>query len=80
MDFEDCIADASFNLFKNENKLNVINPHLEIETLEITKKDGKNLFFSKWEEQLKDYDPNYNINLKFEENSLFKYKQERIGK
>lgn len=74
MDYSDAIADLAFELFKNQNKLNIINPHIELETLETTKKEGKNLFFEKWENDLKIPDPNYNINLKFEKDNLFKIK------
>lgn len=74
MDYSDAIADLSFELFKHQNKLNIINPHIELETLEITKKEGKNLFFEKWEKDLKIPDPNYNINLRFEEGKLFQTK------
>ena len=80
MDYEDSISNLSFILFKKQNKLNVINPHIELETLEITPKDGKNNFYKKWENDLKTPDPNYNINLKFEKNNLFKIKQEKVGK
>ena len=54
MDYSDAIADLSFELFKHQNKLNIINPHIELETLEITKKEGKNLFFEKWEKSTAD--------------------------
>lgn len=74
MDYSDAIADLSFELFKHQNKLNIINPHIELETLEITKKEGKNLFFEKWEKDLKIPDPNYNINLRFKEGKLFQTK------
>lgn len=74
MDYSDAIADLSFELFKHQNKLNIINPHIELETLEITKKEGENLFFKKWEKDLNVPDPNYNINLRFEEGKLFKLK------
>ena len=75
MDYSDAISDLSFELFKKQNKLNVINPHIELETLEITNKYGENKFFKKWEEELKIPDPNYNVNLRFEKNNLFKVKQ-----
>lgn len=78
MDYSDAIADISFELFKKQNKLNVINPHIELETLEITNKYGENNFFKKWKEELKIPDPNYNINLRFDKNNLFKVKQEKI--
>lgn len=79
MDFSDSLADVSFSLFKRFNKLNVINPHIELETLEKTLKNGENKFFQKWENELKIPDPNYNVNLRFEENKLFKIKQEKVG-
>ncbi len=72
MDYSDAIADLAFSLYKNYNKLNVINPHIELEALEITNKTGKNEFFKKWEKELSIPDPNYNVNLKFEKNKLFK--------
>ena len=74
MDYSDALADLSFTLFKKCHKLNVINPHIEIETLEITQKEGENKFYKKWEKELKKPDPNYNVNLKFEKNELFKVK------
>ena len=73
MDYTDCFADLSFALFKNK-KLNIINPHIEIECLEITQKQGENKFYKKWEKELQIPDPNYNVNLKFEKNELFKVK------
>lgn len=80
MDYEDAIADLSFELFKNQEKLNVINPHIELETLEITQKTGNNEFYKKWEKYLKQPDPNYNINLRFEKDNMFKIRQEKVGK
>jgi len=74
MDYCDSLADLSFTLFKKHNKLNVINPHIEIECLEITTKQGENKFYKKWEKELKKPDPNYNVNLKFEKNKLFEVK------
>lgn len=74
MDFEDAIANLSFELFKKFKKLNVINPHIELETLEITEKVGENNFYKKWESELLIPDPNYNVNLKFEKGHLFEYK------
>lgn len=74
MDYCDALADLSFTLFKKHQKLNVINPHIEIECLEITQKQGKNKFYQKWEKELQKPDPNYNVNLKFEKNQLFKVK------
>lgn len=71
MDYSDAISDLAFSLYKNYNKLNVINPHIELEALEITNKTGKNEFFEKWEKELNIPDPNYNVNLKFEKNKLF---------
>ena len=71
MDYSDAIADLAFSLYKNYNKLNVINPHIELEALEITNKTGKNEFFEKWEKKLGVPDPNYNVNLKFEKGKLF---------
>lgn len=52
MDYEDAIADLSFELNKKHKKLNVINPHIELETLEKTNKTGKNNFFKKWNKEL----------------------------
>ena len=72
MDYTDTFADLSFTLFKKYKKLNVINPHIEIECLEIMQKTGKNKFYQKWEKELKIPDPNYNVNLKFEKDELFK--------
>lgn len=72
MDYSDSVADLSFTLFKKYKKLNVINPHIEIECLEITQKQGENKFYKKWEKELQKPDPNYNENLKFEKNELFK--------
>ncbi len=80
MDYEDAIADLSFELNKKHKKLNVINPHIELETLEKTNKTGKNNFFKKWNKELSIPDPNYNINLKFEKDNLFRIKQEKVGK
>lgn len=80
MDYEDAFANLAFELFKNHNLLNIINPHIELETLDLTKKSGENNFYKKWKEYLKVPDPNYNINLKFEKNNLFKIKQEKVGK
>ena len=80
MDYEDALADISFELYKNYNKLNVINPHIELETLEITKKSEKNKFYTKWKNELKNPDPNYNVNLRFEKDNLFKIRQEKVGK
>ena len=74
MDYSDAIADLSFTLLKKFNKLNVINPHIELEVLEITEKQGENNFYKKWEKELTKPDPNYNINLRFEKNELFKVK------
>lgn len=74
MDYPDALADLSFELFKHQNKLNIINPHIELETLEQTQKEKSNEFYKKWESDLKIPDPNYNINLKFEKNNLFKIK------
>lgn len=74
MDYSDAIADLSFELFKKHQKLNVINPHIEMEVLEITRKQGENKFYKKWEKELKKPDPNYNINLIFEKNKLFRVK------
>lgn len=75
MDYEDAMADLSFELFKKHGKLNVINPHIELETLEITKKQGKNNFYKKWEKELGVPDPNYNVNLMFKKDRLFKIKE-----
>lgn len=72
MDYSDAMADLSFTLLKKCQKLNVINPHIEIECLEIMKKTGKNQFYKKWEKELRTPDPNYNVNLKFEKDELFK--------
>ena len=72
MDYSDSIADLAFTLFKKYNKLNVINPHIELESLEITEKTGKNEFYEKWKNKLNKPDPNYNVNLKFEKGQLFK--------
>ena len=36
------------------------------------KKTGKNQFYKKWEKELRTPDPNYNVNLKFEKDELFK--------
>ncbi len=74
MDYSDAIADLSFTLLKKFNKVNVINPHIELEVLEITQKQGENNFYKKWEKELTKPDPNYNINLRFEKNELFKVK------
>ena len=62
MDYSDSIADLAFTLFKKYNKLNVINPHIELESLEITEKTGKNEFYEKWKNKLNKPDPNYNGN------------------
>lgn len=72
MDYMQSLADLSFELFKKYKKLNVINPHIELETLEITPEIEKTKFYYKWEEELKIPDPNYNINLKFEKNKIFR--------
>ncbi|MBQ2917032.1 MAG: glycosyltransferase [Clostridia bacterium] len=72
MDYCDCFADLSFSLRQKLKKINVINPHIEIESLEITTKTGKNKFYQKWEKELQKPDPNYNVNLKFEKDELFK--------
>lgn len=74
MDYSDAFANLSFELAKKYKKLNVINPHIELECLEITPKTGDNEFYKRWEKELKNPDPNYNINLKFEKNELFKVK------
>ena len=74
MDYTDAFADLSFKLLKELKKVNVINPHIEIECLEITSKDGKNKFYQKWEKELQVPDSNYNVNLKFEKNKLFELK------
>lgn len=74
MDYTDTVADLSFTLLKKYQKLNVINPHIEIECLEITPKQGENKFYKKWEKELQKPDPNYNVNLRFEKNELFKVK------
>lgn len=78
MDYNDAIADLSLTLLKKYNKLNVINPHIELETLEITYKTKNNIFFEKWKNELKIPDSNYNVNLKFEKNELFKIRQEKV--
>ena len=72
MDYIQSLADLSFELFKKYKKLNVINPHIELETLEITSETEKTKFYYKWEEELKDPDPNYNVNLRFEKNQIFR--------
>lgn len=74
MDYTDAFANLAFTLFKKYRKLNVINPHIELESLEITQKTGKNKFYKKWEKELNEPDPNYNVNLRFEKNKLFKVK------
>lgn len=71
MDYMQSLADLSFELFNKYKKLNVINPHIELETLEITPELEKTEFYYKWEKELKVPDPNYNINLKFEKNKIF---------
>lgn len=74
MDYTDAFANLAFTLFKKYKKLNVINPHIELETLEITQKTGKNIFYENWKKELNKPDPNYNVNLRFEKNELFKVK------
>lgn len=74
MDYTDAFANLAFTLFKKYKKLNVINPHIELETLEITQKTGKNIFYENWKKELNEPDPNYNVNLRFEKNELFKVK------
>lgn len=74
MNYMEALADLSFELFKQYQKLNVINPHIELETLEITKEKESHTFYTKWESELKKPDPNYNINLKLEENKIFRMK------
>lgn len=74
MDYTDAFANLAFTLLKKYRKLNVINPHIELESLEITQKTGKNKFYKKWEKELNEPDPNYNVNLRFEKNKLFKVK------
>lgn len=74
MDYTDAFANLSFTLCNKYKKLNVINPHIELESFEITQKTGANKFYQKWQKDLKNPDPNYNINLKFEKNELFKVK------
>lgn len=71
MDYPDAIADISFSLLKKYNKLNVINPHIELKSLEITKKTRGNEFYNKWKEELNKPDSNYNINLTFKKDRLF---------
>lgn len=74
MDYEDAFADLSFYLNKRENRCNVIDPHIEIETIQKTKKEKENYFFEKWKKELVMPDPNYNVNLKFENEKLFRIK------
>lgn len=80
MDYNDALANLSLELGKKYHLLNVINPHIELETLEITNKTKENQFYQKWEKELELPDPNYNINLRFEKNQLFKIRQEKVGK
>ena len=74
MDYSDALADLSFTLFKKHNKLNVINPHIELECLEITPRSKENKFYKKWEKELQKPDPNYNVNLRFEKDKIFTVK------
>ena len=74
MDYNDALANLSFALFKKYEKLNVINPHIEIECLRRTEKSGKNKFYEKWQKELEKPDPNYNINLEFKKDKLFMIK------
>ena len=73
-DYYDAIADLSFSLFNKYNKLNVVNPHIEIKVLDIYTDIKNDRFFNKWKKELEIPDPNYNINLKFEANKLFEIK------
>ena len=47
---------------------------------DMIKKSEKNKFYTKWKNELKNPDPNYNVNLRFEKDNLFKIRQEKVGK
>lgn len=74
MDYMEALADLSFTLFEKYQKLNVINPHIELEVLERTKEKESHKFYTKWEDNLQKPDPNYNVNLRMEENKIFRMK------
>ena len=72
MNYMEALADFSFEQFEKCKKWNVINPHIELEVLEMTKEKESHKFYTKWEESLQKPDPNYNVNLKMEENKIFR--------
>jgi len=75
VDFLFCIFHRIIKLYSNFEKCkkwNVINPHIELEVLEMTKEKESHKFYTKWEESLQKPDPNYNVNLKMEENKIFR--------